>query len=340
MHETQIIQLAITSKKHATLSSIPSQGLDPKEPACSITTRSGRVLESEVSKKSDAKESPIENEGDESPLVEEVAKEQVEKVKEKEKEVYKPKLPYPKKFNRHKLDEQFGQFIEMLKKIHLSIPFTEVLKQMPNYSKFLEEILSCKRDCNMVESMSLGECCSAFIHNDFPPKMKDPGNFSIPCNIKGKLFQNALCDLGASIIPYSVCKRLTIGELLPTNMTLQLADHSIKFPKGRVEDVPLRIGEFTIPVDFTVLEIAEDDHIPIILGRPFLATSGALIDVKGGRITLRVGNNEESCELKLMHESLSLVKGIMCVNSPRSIDNVCVINFQLMIFMRFLMMCL
>ncbi|XP_021743105.1 uncharacterized protein LOC110709201 [Chenopodium quinoa] len=160
---------------------------------------------------------------------------------------------------------------------------------MSNYSKFLKEILSGKRDCNMVEPVSLGECCSGFIHNDLPPNMKDPGNFSIPCNIKGKLFQNALFDLGASvsIMPYSVFKRLKIGELLPTNLNLQL-----KFPKGRVEDVPLEIGDFTIPVDFIVLEIAEDDHIPIILGRPFLATSGALIDVKGGRITLRVGKNE------------------------------------------------
>ncbi|XP_021771193.1 uncharacterized protein LOC110735328 [Chenopodium quinoa] len=109
-------------------------------------------------------------------------------------------------------------------------------------------------------------------------------------------------------------------------MTLQLANQSIKFPKGRVEDVPLKIGEFTISVDFIVLEIAEDDHIPIILGRPFLTTSGALIDVKGGRITLRVGKNEESFELKPMHDSLSLVKGIMCVNSPRPIDNVCMID--------------
>src|SRR6185503_12979852 len=97
-------------------------------------------------------------------------------------------------------------------------------------------------------------------------------------------------------------------------------------PKGRVEDVPLEIGEFTIPVDFIVLEIAEDEHIPIILGRPFLATSGALIDVKRGRINLRIGKNEESFDLKPTHESLSLVKGIMCVNSPRPIDDACTID--------------
>ncbi|XP_021727801.1 uncharacterized protein LOC110694907 [Chenopodium quinoa] len=156
---------------------------------------------------------------------------------------------------------------------------------MPRYSKFLKDILSGKRECNDIDSVVLAECCSALIQNDLPKKMKDPGNFSIPCKIKSKL-----CDLGASVIimPYLVFKKLKLGELLPTNMTLQLADRSIKFPKGRVEDVSLRIGGFTIPVDFIVLEIEVDDHIPIILGRPFLATSGALIDVKGGRITLRV----------------------------------------------------
>ncbi|XP_021754407.1 uncharacterized protein LOC110719725 [Chenopodium quinoa] len=155
--------------------------------------------------------------------------------------------------------------------------------------------------------------------------MKDPGNLSIPCNINGKLFQNALCDLGASvsIMPYSVFKKLKLGELIPTNMTLQLADRSIKFPKGIVEDVPLKIGEFTIPVDFIVLEITEDDNIPIILGRPLLATSGALIDGKGSIITLCVGNDKASFKLKSMHESLSYMQGIMCINSFPLNDDAC-----------------
>ncbi|XP_021721096.1 uncharacterized protein LOC110688671 [Chenopodium quinoa] len=199
------------------------------------------------------------------------------------------------------------------------------MTQMPMYSKFLKEILSGKRECNEIHSVKVGECCSALIHSDLPKNMKDPGNFSIPCKINGKLWQNALCDLGASvsIMPYSVFRKLKLGELLPTNMTLQLADQSIKFPKGRVEDVPLKIGEFIIPVNFIVHDIAEDDNIPIILGRPFLATLGALIDVKGGLITLRVGNNKNIFELKSMHESLTFIKGIMCINSPRSNDNVC-----------------
>ncbi|XP_021734366.1 uncharacterized protein LOC110701078 [Chenopodium quinoa] len=216
MLENHIVQLANPLKYCASPSSLPSQEIDPKEPVCSITTRSGKFLEESVPRKSkegeEGSDSSKENKHEESSKMSKKSnKEQKEKEKKKD-EVYKPKLPYPQKFNRYKLDEQFGQCIEMLKKIHLSILFTEVLEQMPNYARFLKEILSGKRDCHMVEPVNLGECCSAFIHNDLPHKLKDPGNFSIPYQIKGKLFQISLCDLGASvsIMPYSVFKRLKI----------------------------------------------------------------------------------------------------------------------------------
>ncbi|XP_021737224.1 uncharacterized protein LOC110703747 [Chenopodium quinoa] len=327
MLETQITQLANTLKDCASPSSLPSQVVDQKKPVYSITTRSGRVLEERVSRDCEEdKKKSVSSEKKEEDVSRDVSKE--ESHEKNQEEVRKPDLPYPQKFLRNKLDEQFGRFLEMLKEVHLSIPLTEAMTQMPRYSKFLKDILSGKRDCNEIDLVELGECCSALIHNDLPEKMKDPGNFSIPCKIKRKMFENALCDLGASvsIMPFSVFKKLNLGELLPTNMTLQLDDRSIKFLKGRVEDVPQKIGGFTIPVDFIVLEIEEDNHIPIILGRPFLATLGVLIDVKGVRITLRVGNKKESFELKPMHESLSLVKGIKSDDSLRSFDNVYVID--------------
>ncbi|XP_021746057.1 uncharacterized protein LOC110711929 [Chenopodium quinoa] len=170
---------------------------------------------------------------------------------------------------------------------------------MPNYARFLKDIVSGRRNCDVVETVNLTESCSAVIMNKMPPKLGDPGNFSIPCAINRIQIDNALCDLGASVslMPYTVYQRLDIGELLPTYITLQLADRSIKFPKGKVEDVPLRVGKFVIPVDFVVLDMDEDVHIPIILGRPFLATCGALIDVKSAKITLKVG--EEVLEFDL-----------------------------------------
>ncbi|XP_021721353.1 uncharacterized protein LOC110688909 [Chenopodium quinoa] len=299
----KLSQLANVFKEFADSSSLTSPILNSKNPMDAIVTRSGRVLEGGVPKKSDASEStsksPIEIEGDECPLSEKVDEEQVERVKEKEKELYKPKLPYPQGYNRHKLDEQFREFVEMLKKLHLTLPFTDVVEQMPNYAKFLKEILSGKRTCDMMETISLPEHCSAIIMNKMPPKLKDPGNFSIPCSINKTQIDNALYDLGASVslMPYSVYQRLGLGEILPSKITLQLADRSIKIPKGKVEDVPLRVGKFIIPVDFVVLDMDEGATTPIILGRPFLATSGAMFDVKSAKISLKIG--EEVVEFDL-----------------------------------------
>ncbi|XP_021734304.1 uncharacterized protein LOC110701027 [Chenopodium quinoa] len=158
-----------------------------------------------------------------------------------EKDIVKPKLPYPQKFMRHKLDKQFVRFIDMFKQLHLSLPFTEVVTQMPNFAKFLKDILSGRRSCDVVETVNLTENCSAIIMNKMPPKLKDPGNFSIPCAINKMKINNALCDLGASVrlISFSVYQRLELGELMPSKITLQLVNRSIKIPKGKVEDVPL-----------------------------------------------------------------------------------------------------
>ncbi|XP_021717665.1 uncharacterized protein LOC110685447 [Chenopodium quinoa] len=129
---------------------------------------------------------------------------------------------------------------------------------------------------------------------------------------------NALCDLRASVrlMPYSIYQRLELGELMPSKITLQLADRSIKIPKGKVEDVPFRVGKFVIPVDFVVLKMDEDATIPIILGRYFLATSGAMIDVKSAKISLKVG--EEVIEFDLnesMKYPCSSLENCMLIDS-------------------------
>ncbi|XP_021755282.1 uncharacterized protein LOC110720528 [Chenopodium quinoa] len=239
-------------RDHASPSSLPSQGIYPKRLVNAIVTRSGKVLEQSLTRNNETKEVPkkvlVEDERDGSSLSEVVIKTPSEV--RVEKEIVKPKLPYPQRFMRHMLDEQFGRFIDMLKKLHLSLPCTEVVIQMPNYAKFLKGILNGKRTCDVVETVNLTKNCSAIIMNKIPPKLKDPKNFSIPCAINKMLIDNALCD------------------------------RSIKFPNGKVEDVPLRVGKFVTMVDFVVLEMDEDATIPIILGRPFLSTSGAMIDVK------------------------------------------------------------
>ncbi|GKB81792.1 putative reverse transcriptase domain-containing protein [Tanacetum coccineum] len=103
---------------------------------------------------------------------------------------------------------------------------------------------------------------------------------------------NALADLGASIslMPYSMFLRLNLGELKPTRMCIELANKSTQIPRGIAENVIVKIDRFVFPVDFMVLDIKEDRKIPIILGRPFLATAHAMIDVFNKKISFEVGD--------------------------------------------------
>ncbi|XP_056687520.1 uncharacterized protein [Spinacia oleracea] len=279
MIETQLAQLASTIKEKQVHTSLPPQGQPPKQ-LYAIVTRSGKTLDdsaTHVEAPSSRGESSMGNESSDSDDAEEKSHVDDMSDGDKSKETPLPPLPtppppYPQRFHRHKLDVQFSKFLEVLRQMYITIPFKDALKQMPTYTRFLKEILSGKRDFDVKETVNLTENCSAIILNKTPPKLKDPGSFSIPYAINKELeIRNALCDLGASvsIIPYSVFSKLEVGDLVPTNITLQLADRSVKYPIGKVEDVPLVVGELTFLVDFVVLDIDEDAHAPIILGRPF-----------------------------------------------------------------------
>ena len=190
-------------------------------------------------------------------------------------------VPYPQRLKKHKLDKQFTKFMDVFKKLHINIPFVDALEQMPSYVKFMKDILSQKRRLADFETVNLTEECSAILQRKLPLKLKDPGSFTIPCTIGNAIFERALCDLGASInlMPLSIFKRLELGEARPTTVTLQLADRSLKHPRGIIEDVLVKVDKFIFPADFIVLDMEEDKEIPIILGRPFLATGRAMIDV-------------------------------------------------------------
>ena len=112
---------------------------------------------------------------------------------------FNPKIPFPQRFAKSKLDEQFKKFIEMMNKIYIDVLFTEVLTQMPTYAKFLKEILSKKRKIEECETVNLTEECSAIIQNRLLHKLKDPGSFSIPCVIGSEIVKRAMCDLGDSV---------------------------------------------------------------------------------------------------------------------------------------------
>ena len=120
--------------------------------------------------------------------------------------------------------------------------------------------------------------------------MKDTGSFQIPYIIVDINIDMALCDLGASInlMSLNMMRRMRIEEAKPTRMALQLADRTLKFPHGVVEDTLVKVGEFIFPADFVVLDMEEEANTSIILGRPFLATAGAIIDVQKGELVLRL----------------------------------------------------
>ncbi|XP_058725613.1 uncharacterized protein LOC131596895 [Vicia villosa] len=211
------------------------------------------------------------------------------------------KLPFPtrnKKKEQH--EKNFEKFLEMFKKLELNIPFLEALEQMPTYAKFMKDIISKKR---IIESdpIILTETCSAILQGmKILVKKKDRGSVTIPCTIGDRSFKKALIDLGASVslMPLSIYKRLGIGKVQDTRMTLQFADQSVKRPYGVVEDVLVKIDKFVFPVDFVILEMPEDEEIPIILGRPFLETGRCLIDIEEGTMTLKVYDEELKIDVR------------------------------------------
>ncbi|XP_038882364.1 uncharacterized protein LOC120073630 [Benincasa hispida] len=145
---------------------------------------------------------------------------------------------------------------------------------MPSYVKFLKDIVANKRKIRENEIVALTYECNALFQINVPTKMKDPESFTLPCSIGGKKVRNALCDLGASInlMPFSIFKKLNIGNARPTTITLQLADRSITHSEGKIEDVLVQVDKFIFPTDFIILDYEADREVPIILGRPFLAT--------------------------------------------------------------------
>ncbi|RVW23878.1 Retrovirus-related Pol polyprotein from transposon 17.6 [Vitis vinifera] len=197
---------------------------------------------------------------------------------------------------------------DMMKK-HMLPPFPQALhgkKGIKNSSEIMEVLRQVK--------------CKS------PVKYKDPGRPTISVNIGGTHVEKALLDLGASVnlLPYSVYKQLGLGELKPTSITLSLADRSVKIPRGMIEDVLVQVDKFYYPVDFVVLDtnptIKEANYVPIILGRPFLATSNAIINFRNGVMQLAFGNM--TLELNIFH----LYKRHLHPEEEDRLEEVCLIN--------------
>ncbi|XP_019237112.1 PREDICTED: uncharacterized protein LOC109217325 [Nicotiana attenuata] len=172
----------------------------------------------------------------------------------------------------------------MLKQIQVNIPLIDTLREMPGHAKMMKDLMSRKFDFKELATVTLTQTCSVVMTRPIVEKLSNPRSFTIPCTIGSYVFAKALCDLGASInlMPLSIYKNLGIGRARPTSMLLQLADRMVKRSSGILNDVLVQVGKFVFPADFVILDCQVDEEIPIILGRPFLATERDLIDFKQG----------------------------------------------------------
>nr|GEY62612.1 DNA-directed DNA polymerase [Tanacetum cinerariifolium] len=259
------------NNKASSSSSLPSNTIpNPRNEAKAITTRS---------------------EKDKEPIVEPFG-------------VPKPKanLPYPSRLAKEKIREKddilAAKFMEIFRDFHFELSFADALIHMSKFAPMFQKFLNNKDKLIELTKTPLNENCSAVVLKKLPEKLGDPGRFLIPCDFLE--FDNclALADLGASInlMPLSIWKKLRLPTLNNTKMVLKLADRTISKPTGVAENVFVKVGKFYFPTDFVVLDFIADPQVLLILGRPFLSTAHALIDVYEREITLR--HDEQSLTLK------------------------------------------
>ncbi|GJU64377.1 reverse transcriptase domain-containing protein [Tanacetum coccineum] len=169
----------------------------------------------------------------------------------------------------------------MIRALRINVSLVDVLAGMPNYGKFLKELVSNKHKLEQISAAFLSNEISALIQNKVPPKLGDPRSFLIPCNFNKAFSCDTLADLGANInlMPYSLYAKLSLEILKPTKISVRLADRSFQYPIGIDENMLVEVGKFTFPVDFVILKIEVDNKVPLILWRPFLHTVNAVIRV-------------------------------------------------------------
>src|ERR1041385_4473903 len=178
-----------------------------------------------------------------------------------------------------------------MKPLFLQIPLTDAIK-LPPYTRYMKDIVTNKRKVPN-ESISTMRANYSF-SGKILEKLGDLGIATIPCSIKNNYVKTAICDLGSgvSVMPFYLYKRLCLDKLIPTDISLQMADKSTTVPIGICEDVPVEVDNFLILTDFVVLDMPEDGSMSIILGRPFFNTTGAIIDCNKGKVTFNVDDKE------------------------------------------------
>ena len=207
--DNQIAQISTTLQTRQE-GALPAQPETP-EHVNAITLRSGAKYDGPTMPTDDSPSRPEEESSNQDKASEPVQLEEgqtkqqiVQESKIDSPAPYQPKLPFPHRQLKSKLDKQFTKFLEVVKNLQVTVPFTDLITQVPAYAKFMKDILTRKRAFDEVETVAFTEQCSALLQNKSPPKLKDPGSYSIPCHVGNLYVDKALCDLGAALVlcPY------------------------------------------------------------------------------------------------------------------------------------------
>ncbi|XP_051144015.1 uncharacterized protein LOC127260345 [Andrographis paniculata] len=288
--QSQISQVSEEVKQLRERGKWPAQPENPKN-ISAITLRSGKELEGPP------------------PISKEQNEDQIEMKIEKEAELHEKVLPdsvpptetksapFPDRLKKPKKANKRKEMMEIFKKVELNIPLLDAINQIPKYAKFLKEMCTNKRKLRGDEHITAGENVSAVLKRKVPPKTGDPGMFSIPCRIGKTEITKAMLDLGAAInvMPRSIYDSLNLGPLKETGINIQLADRTNAYPDGMIKDVLVQVNDLIFPVDFYIMDM-HDAHCfnppPLLLGRPFMCTAGAKIDLRKGTLALEFDGEE------------------------------------------------
>nr|GEX22325.1 reverse transcriptase domain-containing protein [Tanacetum cinerariifolium] len=222
----------------------------------------------------------------------------------------RPLIPYPSRLQdqklRDKANDQRENFFQIFENLNFNISFSDALILMPKFGPSIKNLLTNKDKLCELAKTPLNKHCSMVLLKKLPEKLRDPSKFLILCDFPGMAECLALADLDASInlMPFSVWNKLSLPNLSPKCMTLELADHLISHPVGVAKDLFVKVGTFHFPADFVVVDFDVDPRVPLILDRSFLKTERALIDMFEGKLTLRVGKEAITFNLEYSQEVL------------------------------------
>ncbi|XP_042059486.1 uncharacterized protein LOC121803993 [Salvia splendens] len=204
-----------------------------------------------------------------------------------------PPFPVENKKKGRKIIQEKGLdwMMNIIRKVNVDVSLVDLFLHFPKFSKFFKDLIAKKEKIQDDGVVILSAFCSQFVKGKMPAKRRDPGSCVIPCEMGDKEFPKCLLDQGSGISLMALKTARSIGleaRIEPIDIDLQLADRSIVKPKGIIEDVLVKVDRFVLPVDFIVLEMEEDKDMPILFGRPFLATGDVVIETKTNTVMFRV----------------------------------------------------